>query len=196
MKNIILYGAPGSGKGTQCSLIANTFNVHHISTGEIFRKEMHENTPLGIEAKKYIGFGELVPDELTIQMLSGHMSLHKDVKGFLYDGFPRTLAQAHAFDEMMHDLGQSIDILICLDVNDEEVIKRILNRYKTSGRQEDSSEDSILKRLHIYKNETMPVLDHYENKIHVKHIDGLMDVEDVHLAITEELNPIFTESHI
>lgn len=161
MINLILFGPPGSGKGTQAKNLVRRYELLHISTGDLFRYEMGNDTPLGQKAKSYISKGELVPDEVTIGMLKNKVNANPDVKGYIFDGFPRTIAQAEALDEFLGSKGQSISCLLALDVDDEELVKRLLERGKTSGRADDNDESIIRNRIEVYKSETSPVFDYY-----------------------------------
>lgn len=161
MINLILFGPPGSGKGTQAKNLVRRYDLLHISTGDLFRYEMGNDTPLGQEAKSYIKKGELVPDEVTIGMLKNKVNANPDVKGYIFDGFPRTIPQAEALDEFLATKEQAISKLLLLDVDDEELVKRLLNRGKTSGRADDTNESTIRNRIKVFKSETSPVFDFY-----------------------------------
>ena len=161
MINLILFGPPGSGKGTQAKNLVRRYELLHISTGDLFRYEMGNDTPLGQKAKSYISKGELVPDEVTIGMLKNKVNANPDVKGYIFDGFPRTIAQAEALDEFLQSKGQSVSRLLALNVDDEELVKRLLERGKTSGRADDNDESIIRNRIEVYKSETSPVFDYY-----------------------------------
>jgi adenylate kinase len=161
MTNLILFGPPGSGKGTQASKLIEKYQLVHISTGDLFRYEMSNDTPLGQQAKAFMAAGQLVPDEVTIGMLRNKVAMHPEAQGFIFDGFPRTIPQAKALDALLAELNTSIKGLIALQVEDDEIVKRILNRGKTSGRPDDNDEEIIRKRIAVYKNETTPVFDYY-----------------------------------
>jgi len=164
MINLILFGPPGSGKGTQAEKIVEKYGLLHISTGDLFRYEMGNNTPLGQEAKSYIEKGELVPDSVTVGMLRNKVEANPDVKGYIFDGFPRTIAQSEALDALLAEKGQMISKLILLDVPDEELVERLLERGKTSGRKDDQNPEIIRNRISVYKKETSPVFDYYFEK--------------------------------
>ncbi|HMP30816.1 MAG TPA: adenylate kinase, partial [Saprospiraceae bacterium] len=164
MINLILFGPPGSGKGTQASKLIETYGLLHISTGDLFRYEIGNNTPLGLEAKSYMVKGELVPDSVTIGMLKNKVDANPDVAGYIFDGFPRTVPQAEALDQLLAEKGHSISTLIALEVDEEEIVKRILERGKSSGRPDDNDESIIRKRIHVYQSETAQVFDFY-NKV-------------------------------
>jgi len=187
MVNLILFGPPGSGKGTQAASIVEQFNLMHISTGDLFRYNMGNNTPLGIEAKSYIEKGELVPDSVTINMLKAKVDENPFVKGFIFDGFPRTIVQAEALDEILKDKG-GVSSLLMLDVPDSELIKRLLERGKTSGRKDDLDEGTIQNRLSVYKKETTPVFDYYFAKEKSVKIWGVGSMPMVFNRLALELN--------
>jgi adenylate kinase len=173
MLNLILFGPPGSGKGTQAVSLVEKYSLIHISTGDLFRSEMNNNTPLGIEAKSYTSRGELVPDKITIGMLENKVNAHPEAKGFIFDGFPRTIAQAEALDHFLISKGTEIAALVALDVPETEIISRIKHRGLTSGRADDLDETIIRNRFQIYQGETMPVLGHYEKQDKVHQINGV-----------------------
>ena len=161
MINLILFGPPGSGKGTQATRLVEKYDLLHISTGDLFRYEIGNNTPLGLKAKSYMDKGGLVPDEITIGMLKNKVEANPDVKGYILDGFPRTIPQSKALDILMSEMGQSISKLVMLDVPDQELVKRLLKRGETSGRSDDSDENVIRNRINIYNQNTAPVFDFY-----------------------------------
>ena len=179
MLNLILFGPPGSGKGTQAVRLAEQLNLVHISTGDLFRAEMGADTPLGLKAKEYISKGELVPDSITIGMLKNKVNAHPEAEGFIFDGFPRTLAQAEALDEYLNETRQSINVLLSLDVPEDEIVKRILLRGETSGRADDLDESIIRNRFEVYQNETAPVYDHYNDKGVATTINGLGTIDEI-----------------
>ena len=161
MINLILFGPPGSGKGTQAKNLVKRYKLLHISTGDLFRYEMGNDTPLGKKAKSYIEKGQLVPDEVTIGMLKNKVDANPDVEGYIFDGFPRTVPQAEALDKLLKSKKQTITRLLQLDVDDEEIVKRLLERGKTSGRADDTDESVIRNRIKVFKSETSPVFDFY-----------------------------------
>lgn len=179
MINLILFGPPGSGKGTQAARLVEKYNLVHISTGDLFRYEMGNNTPLGQQAKAYISQGELVPDEVTIGMLRNKVEAHPDAKGFIFDGFPRTIPQAEALDLLMADEKTEIHALLALHVPDEEIIKRITLRGETSGRSDDLDENIIRNRIEVYKSETSPVYDYYDGQSKSHSIEGLGSIDAI-----------------
>ncbi|MBV6439289.1 MAG: adenylate kinase [Haliscomenobacteraceae bacterium CHB4] len=179
MINLILFGPPGSGKGTQAQKLIAKYKLVHISTGDLFRYEMGNDTPLGREAKAFIAKGELVPDSVTIGMLRNKVEAHPDAHGFIFDGFPRTIAQAEALDALLEEKGTSVTALVALQVDDEEIIERIKLRGETSGRADDSDETIIRNRIAVYKNETSPVYDFYATKGISQSIDGIGGIDEI-----------------
>ena len=179
MLNIVLFGPPGAGKGTQSENIIKKYNLAHLSTGDLFRKHLGEGTDLGKLAQKYMDEGKLVPDAVVIDMVKDKIVGTLDAKGFIFDGFPRTVAQAHALDKMLGEFDASISGMIALDVPDDELRTRLLERGKTSGRADDQNVEKINTRIQVYKDETIPVAKFYESqgkycKIHgVGSIDGI-----------------------
>lgn len=179
MINIILFGPPGSGKGTQAAKLVEKFDLVHISTGDLFRHEMGNDTPLGIKAKEYIKKGELVPDSVTIGMLNNKVTTHPEAKGFIYDGFPRTIPQAEALDQMLAEKDQSINGLFALKVDDTEIVKRILSRGETSGRADDLDKEIIKNRIEVYKENTLEVYDYYLKQNKAVSIEGLGTINEI-----------------
>ena len=179
MLNIILFGPPGSGKGTQAKKIADKYGLLHISTGDLFRFEMSNNTPLGIKAKQYMAQGQLVPDEVTIGMLENKVNANLEVNGYIFDGFPRTPPQAQALDIFLSSKETEVRILLALDVSDKEIVSRILNRGVTSGRADDNDESIIRNRIEVYNKETLPIFSHYEKQDKAIKIDGLGTIEEI-----------------
>ncbi len=188
MFNLILFGPPGSGKGTQSDSLVEKYGVIHLSTGNLLREEISQKTPLGVEAKGFMDNGQLVPDEVVIGMVDSYFDKHKDAKGFLFDGFPRTVAQAEALDKLLDLKKTSIAAVLALEVSEEELVKRLLNRGKTSGRSDDTNEEVIRKRFYVYSNETKPVAEHYK-KAHKFHpIKGEGTVEEIFKLICKEID--------
>lgn len=185
MINLILIGAPGSGKGTQAKFIKKDFDIAHISTGDMFRENIKNNTELGLEAQKYMDKGDLVPDEVTVNMISERLKQDDCKTGFMLDGFPRTIEQAKALDEMLKSLNIKLNAVLNLKADDAEVLKRLLSR----GRSDDN-EATIKNRLNIFKNQSEPILDHYQDK--TKIIDVLSEglLEDIYANIKESLKEI------
>ncbi len=179
MITLILFGPPGSGKGTQAGKLVKKYDLLHISTGDLFRYEMKNDTPLGLEAKSYITKGELVPDAVTVGMLKNKIEANPDVKGYILDGFPRTTPQAEALDELLASKGTSVTALTAMRVDDEELVKRLLNRAKTSGRADDADESVIRKRIGVYNDYTAVVADYYDKKDKTSTINGLGTIDEV-----------------
>lgn len=184
MINIVLFGKPGAGKGTQAEFLKEKYNLTHLSTGDIFRFNMKNNTPLGIEAKNYIDRGDLVPDSLTINMLQEEVDKNPDSAGFLFDGFPRTLAQAEALDSFLESKNQEITATIALDADDEVLVKRLLERGKTSGRADDQDEEKIRNRYQEYNEKTAPLIEYYNKQGKFYSVNGIGAIEE----ITERLS--------
>ncbi len=192
MFNIILFGPPGSGKGTQSELLINNFGLTHISTGDVLRSEIEGGTKLGIEAKKYMDDGQLVPDEVVIGMIEELVRNNKEAKGFIFDGFPRTTAQAAALDAFLAANNMPIDVLVSLDVPEEELKTRLIERGKVSGRSDDNAE-VILQRIQEYYNKTKAVEDHYAAQSKLAKIEGVGSVESIASSIAkviERLTPV------
>ncbi|NND31620.1 MAG: adenylate kinase [Saprospiraceae bacterium] len=190
MINLILFGPPGSGKGTQAHKLADRYNFLHISTGDLFRHEIGHNTELGLEAMSYISKGLLVPDEITIGMLRKKMEEDHDVAGVIFDGFPRNVLQSEALDELLAERDQRISALIALDVDDEEIVNRIMERAKTSGRPDDADEAIIRNRIEIYKAETTPVFDYYAQDNRSHKINGVGDIEEIFSRLSELIDSL------
>lgn len=179
MLNIILFGPPGSGKGTQAKLLVDSFGLVHISTGDLFRYEMGNDTPLGKLAKDYIAKGELVPDEVTIGMLKNKVNANPEASGFIFDGFPRTIAQAEALDTFLTEKDAEVNGLVALTVDDEEIVKRILKRGETSGRPDDNDESIIRNRIVEYNDKTAQVYDYYDKVKKSKTVEGIGSIDDI-----------------
>jgi adenylate kinase len=179
MLNLILFGPPGSGKGTQADKLVKQYNLLHISTGDMFRYEMSTNTELGLKAKEFIAKGELVPDFVTIGMLKNKVLSSKNVNGFIFDGFPRTVPQATALNELMEEMGQTIVALIELTVEEDEIVERLLNRGKTSGRADDTDQNIIRNRIQVYRKETTPVADFYHTLDKSYKIKGIGTIDSI-----------------
>ncbi|MBZ4189579.1 adenylate kinase [Niabella beijingensis] len=188
MFNLILFGPPGSGKGTQSDRLVEKYGLVHLSTGNLLRSEIAEKTPLGIEAKNFIDKGQLVPDEVVIGMIDNSLEQHRDAKGFLFDGFPRTANQAKALDKLLELKRTTIHNVLALEVSEEELVKRLLERGKTSGRSDDTDEAVIRNRFSVYQNETAPVADHYKAQHKFKAIPGEGSVEEISAALSEQID--------
>jgi len=183
MFNLILFGPPGSGKGTQSEKIVEKFGLIHLSTGNLLRQEIANRTPLGLQAKSFMDKGQLVPDEVVIAMIASCLDNNPEAKGFLFDGFPRTVAQAQALDNLLSLKKTSINKVIALDVLEEELVKRLLKRGETSGRSDDTSEEVIRKRFAVYKEETEPVSHYYKEHNKFEAIHGIGTVEEIFNAL-------------
>jgi adenylate kinase len=179
MFNLILFGPPGSGKGTQSEKLVEKYGLVHLSTGNLLREEIANNTPLGLEARNIMDKGHLVPDEVVIGMIDNSLEHHKEAPGFLFDGFPRTLAQAEALDKLLLLKNSEADLVIILDVDEEELIKRLVNRAKTSGRSDDADENVQRKRQEVYKRDTFPVAAHYQKMKKLVHVDGMGEIDQI-----------------
>jgi len=188
MFNLVLFGPPGSGKGTQSEKLIERYGLVHLSTGDLLRKERKLRTPLGIEAQQFIDKGQLVPDEVVIGMISTALDENLDAKGFLFDGFPRTVAQAEALDKLLELKGSEISLVLCLEVDEEELIRRLVHRGKTSERSDDTDEAVQRKRQEVYKNETLPVAAYYAKSKKVVNINGLGEIDDVFSRLTTQID--------
>lgn len=188
MFNIILFGPPGSGKGTQSEKLIAQYNLKHLSTGDILRSEIAASTPLGLEAKKIMDLGQLVPDEVVIGMISSALEANPQVNGFLFDGFPRTTAQAEALDKLLKLKGTEIGVVLALEVSEEELVKRLLNRGLTSGRSDDTNESIIRNRIVEYKNKTSIVADYYKAFDKVANIKGEGTLDEIFADLCKEID--------
>lgn len=187
MLNLVLFGAPGSGKGTQSSKIIDSFGLHHISTGELLRDHISRGTELGQVADRYISKGQLIPDELMIDILDHELSTNlKDAKGVIFDGFPRTIPQAEALEKLLEKRGTSLAGVIGLEVPEDELVERLLNRGKESGRADDNLE-TIKNRLEVYHNQTEPLKGHYTGQGKYISIKGSGIVDDIFENIAREI---------
>lgn len=189
MLNIVIFGAPGSGKGTQSELIINEYGLAHISTGDVLRAEMKNDTELGKTAKGFIEKGQLVPDELIVDMLAKVLDGKKDSKGVIFDGFPRTIPQAKALKEMLNERGTDVSVMLNLQVDEQELIDRLLERGKISGRSDDNLE-TIKSRLEVYHNQTAPLAEYYMGEGRHVAIKGMGTIEEIFGRIKEAVNTI------
>ncbi|MDP4207347.1 MAG: adenylate kinase [Bacteroidota bacterium] len=187
MLNLVLFGPPGSGKGTQSAKLIEKYQLVHLSTGDILRAEIKAQTPLGIDAKTRIDKGELVPDEVVINMISNKLDQNHDAKGFIFDGFPRTTAQAEALDNLLKGKGTSISVMLALDVDDQELINRILLRGKDSGRADDQDLSIIENRIAIYNRETAVVADYYKAQGKLRLIHGVGSIDDIFASLCSSI---------
>ncbi len=189
MLNIVIFGAPGSGKGTQSENLIKKYNLAHISTGDVLRAEMKNGTELGKLAEGYISKGQLVPDDVVIGMLANVLDTKKDAAGVIFDGYPRTVAQSDALDKMLEERGQEVSIVVSLDVEEPELIERLIKRGQQSGRSDDNLE-TIKSRLDVYKNQTSPLKEHYENTGKLVNIKGIGTVDEIFEKIAEAVDKI------
>jgi adenylate kinase len=179
MLNIVLFGPPGSGKGTQSATLIEKYNLVHLSTGDILRGEIAAKTPLGVEAARKMDKGELVPDEVVIGMIGNKLEANAGAKGFIFDGFPRTTAQAEALDKLLKEKVTSISLMLSLEVEKEELVKRLLNRGKDSGRADDQNINIIENRIAVYNKETAIVADYYKKQGKFHAIQGMGAVSEI-----------------
>jgi adenylate kinase len=190
MFNIILFGPPGSGKGTQSEKLVANYGLKHLSTGDLLRGEIAAGTELGLQAKKLMDAGQLVPDNVVVGMISNAVDNNPQVNGFLFDGFPRTVAQAEALDALLALKGTSIHIVLALEVGEEELLHRLLQRGLTSGRSDDTNENIIKARIVEYKNKTSVVADYYKQFNKVKNIAGEGSVTDIFNALSNAIDVV------
>jgi len=179
MLNLVLFGPPGAGKGTQSQKLIEKYGLIHLSTGDILRGEIAQGTELGLEAKKLMDHGKLVPDAVVIGMISHKLDANKDAKGFIFDGFPRTVAQAEALDTLLESKNAPISGMIALEVNDDELEQRLLLRGKESGRPDDANPEVIRKRIKEYNDKTAPVAGFYQKQNKFKSINGIGSVTEI-----------------
>jgi len=188
MLNIVLFGKPGSGKGTQANFIKNMYNLIHISTGDVFRYNISNNTDLGKMAKSYMDKGDLVPDHVTIKMLEGEVNKNLNSNGFIFDGFPRTKNQAQILDEFLKNKNLAISMTIALEVDDEVLIKRLIERGKESGRVDDQDKTKIQNRFVEYNNKTSVLIDYYSKQGKFHSVDGLGNINEITERISNLIN--------
>ncbi|MDB9976550.1 adenylate kinase [Flavobacteriaceae bacterium] len=179
MINLILFGKPGSGKGTQAEFIKIKYDLIHISTGDLFRNNISNNTDLGLLAKSYMNNGDLVPDEVTIKMLEAEVNKHPNAKGFIFDGFPRTTIQAEILDNFLATLKLSISMTIALEVDENLLIDRLINRGKDSGRSDDQDRSKIQNRFDEYNKKTSPLINYYKNQNKFFDVNGVGDINEI-----------------
>ncbi len=188
MFNIILFGPPGSGKGTQSEKLIATYGLKHLSTGDLLRTEISKQTPLGLEAKSIMDRGQLVPDEVVIGMISSALESNPQAKGFLFDGFPRTVAQSEALDKLLQLKNTEIGVVLALEVSEEELVHRLLNRGLSSGRSDDTDESVIRARIAEYRSKTTVVADYYSQYDKVVHIKGEGTVDQIFSSLCSEID--------
>jgi adenylate kinase len=179
MLNIVLFGPPGAGKGTQSEKLIDAFKLVHLSTGDILRNEIAKKTSLGLEAKKIMDQGILVPDEVVIRMIEDRIDSNSNAKGFIFDGFPRTTEQAKALDSMLGRKSTGINMMLALEVDDAELLKRLLNRGKDSGRPDDQNETVIAKRISEYNTKTAPLKEYYTRQGKFHSINGIGSIDEI-----------------
>ena len=184
MINLVLFGKPGAGKGTQAAFLKSTFNLVHISTGDLFRYNIKNKTALGQQAQSFMDKGDLVPDRVTIEMLEAEVDKNPEAKGFIFDGFPRTKDQAQALDVFIESKNMKINATIALDANDDILVKRLLERGETSGRSDDQDESKIRNRFDEYKLKTAPLKDYYEGQHKFYSVNGIGSINEITERLT------------
>lgn len=188
MLNLILFGPPGAGKGTQAEFLIDTFRLIHLSTGDLLRSQIAEGTKLGLEAKAFMDKGELVPDEVVIGMIQSKLQSNREAAGFIFDGFPRTVAQAEALDVLLNENGTPVSGMLCLEVEKQELIDRLLNRGKTSGRSDDQDVSIIENRIQVYTEKTAPLKNYYAAQNKHFPINGMGTIDDIAGRLTNTVN--------
>lgn len=188
MFNLILFGPPGAGKGTQSEKLIEKYQLTHLSTGDLLRSEIAQGTALGLEAKKLMDLGELVPDKVVIGMIKTKLQTQNGAHGFIFDGFPRTTAQAEALDKCLMELGHSITIMLALEVSEDELVKRLLTRGKDSGRSDDQNEEIIQNRINEYQNKTAPIKAYYSLQNKFQAIGGMGTIDTIFDRISSQIN--------
>jgi adenylate kinase len=193
MLNIVLFGPPGAGKGTQSQKLIDTYHLIHLSTGDLLRSEIAAGTELGLRAKGLMDQGILVPDEVVIGMIDAKLKENKQAAGFIFDGFPRTVKQAESLDSLLEQNSTAISGMIALEVNEEELTKRLLLRGQTSGRPDDQNEELVRKRVQEYNTKTAPVADYYSNQGKYHAINGIGEIEEIFTQICEIIDSYATQ---
>jgi adenylate kinase len=184
MINIVLFGKPGAGKGTQAEFLKSKYQLFHISTGDLFRHHISNKTDLGMLAQSYMDKGDLVPDQVTIDMLKDAVETHSEAKGFIFDGFPRTSKQADALDTFLSEKSMQISATVALEADDDVLVERLVNRGKTSGRVDDQDEEKIRNRFEEYNNKTAPLRDFYEAQGKFHSVDGIGGIDEITHRLT------------
>lgn len=190
MLNLVLFGPPGAGKGTQSERLIEQYKLVHLSTGDMLRSEINQQTELGLRARKLMDEGQLVPDEVVIGIIENQLDNNASAAGFIFDGFPRTVAQASALDQALSARNEAITAMLALQVPEEELIKRLLERGKESGRSDDQDESIIRNRIQEYENKTAPVAQHYEQQGKLHTINGLGSIEDIYQRLTNAIDAV------
>ena len=190
MLNLVLFGPPGAGKGTQSTRLIDRYDLVHLSTGDIFRYNIKEGTELGVLAKSYIDKGALVPDEVTISMLEAEVNSNSEAKGFIFDGFPRTTAQAEALDVFLSSKGIKITAMLALEVDESELVSRLLERGKSSGRADDQNADVIKNRIQVYETETAILKDYYASQNKFIGVEGVGSIESITGRLCKEIDAL------
>jgi len=188
MLNLVLFGPPGAGKGTQSEKLIEKYQLVHFSTGDILRSEIKNGTKLGLEAKSFMDKGALVPDSVVIGMIGSKLDQNKSAKGFIFDGFPRTTAQATALDKLLTEKNTEITAMLALEVEHDELVKRLLNRGTTSGRSDDQNPAVIENRIAVYNKETAPVIKHYDARKKFKSISGMGSISDIFANLSKVID--------
>ena len=186
--NIVLFGPPGAGKGTQSKFLMERYGLEHLSTGDLLRAEIKAETPLGLQAQELMSAGELVPDEVVVGMIRNRLEDSPGSRGFIFDGFPRTRAQAEALDATLVKIGSGISVMLALEVKEEELVKRLLGRGATSGRPDDKSEEVVRKRIREYEQKTAPLKDYYKAQGKLRGIDGMGGIQEITSRLTTAID--------
>lgn len=189
MINLVLFGPPGAGKGTQSAKLVEKYGLAHISTGDVFRFNMKNQTELGVLARTYIDKGALVPDQVTIDMLRDEILKYPNAKGFIFDGFPRTVPQAQALDTLLNELNTEVTLMLSLNVPENELVQRLLNRGKDSGRVDDQNEEIIRNRIQVYNSQTAVAAAFYENRNKYVEVNGVGAVDTIFEQLIQHINP-------
>ncbi|HUH34055.1 MAG TPA: adenylate kinase [Daejeonella sp.] len=190
MLNLVLFGPPGAGKGTQSQKLIEKYNLVHLSTGDILRNEIAQGTQLGVEAKKLMDQGVLVPDDVVIGMISNKLDSNKDAAGFIFDGFPRTVAQAEALDQLLKSKNSEICCMISLEVSNEELLGRLLLRGKDSGRPDDANAEIIARRIEEYNSKTAQVANYYKSQDKFSSINGVGSIDEIFSSICKVISDL------
>ncbi len=190
MLNLILFGPPGAGKGTQAEFLINNYQLIHLSTGDLLRSEIAARTDLGLEAKAFMDKGELVPDEVVIGMIKHKLETNKETPGFIFDGFPRTVAQAKALDTLLNSFQTPISGMLCLKVKEQELVERLMKRGQISGRTDDQDLNIIKNRIEVYRQKTAPLVDYYSRQAKHHTIDGMGSIDDIAARLKETVEKL------